>query len=171
MNICFFLLLFICESVIEKVRLVEDGWNSCDLVKIVLVYLLDMQWCNCVEFVMNCVEVQVFFEWKWKKELDYCLIKEFWVFIDNCIVVCYVYEWYDDLGNWFCFYGNENWEFELDGFMKWCFVCINDMFIKEFEWFFYWLLGRCLDDYLFLSDLGLQDFLFFWVCVIILGKE
>lgn len=54
---------------------------------------------------------------KWKKELDYRLIKELWAFTDNRIAVRYAYEWHDDSGNWFRSYGNENWEFEADGLM------------------------------------------------------
>lgn len=139
----------------QKVCFVEDGWNFCDVDKVLFVYLFDIQWCNCVEFINGWEEVWQFLVCKWNKEFEYCLIKEFWVFIENCIVVCYVYEWYDDFGNWFCFYGNENWEFGEDGLMQCCFLCINDMLIKESDCKFYWLLGCCLDDYLGLLELGM----------------
>lgn len=32
---CFFFLFFFCEIVIVKICVVEDGWNGCDLVKVV----------------------------------------------------------------------------------------------------------------------------------------
>lgn len=40
-EICLLVLLFIFEFVIEKVCLVEDGWNSCNLECVVFVYMLD----------------------------------------------------------------------------------------------------------------------------------
>lgn len=101
---------FTRESAIEKVRLAEDGWNSRDPAKIALAYSLDTQWRNRAEFATNRAEAQAFLERKWKKELDYRLIKELWAFTDNRIAVRYAYEWHDDSGNWFRSYGNENWD-------------------------------------------------------------
>ncbi|HDC4614979.1 TPA: nuclear transport factor 2 family protein [Enterobacter cloacae] len=146
---------FTRESAIEKVRLAEDGWNSRDPAKIALAYSLDTQWRNRAEFATHRAEAQAFLERKWKKELDYRLIKELWAFTDNRIAVRYAYEWHDDSGNWFRSYGNENWEFEPDGLMKRRFACINDMPIKESERLFHWPLGRRPDDHPSLSDLGL----------------
>ena len=146
---------FTRESAIEIVRLAEDGWNSRDPGKIALAYSLDTQWRNRAEFATNRAEAQAFLERKWKKELDYRLIKELWAFTDNRIAVRYAYEWHDDSGNWFRSYGNENWEFEPDGLMKRRFACINDMPIKESERLFHWPLGRRPDDHPSLSDLGL----------------
>ena len=146
---------FTRESAIEKVRLAEDGWNSRDPVKIALAYSLGTQWRNRAEFATYRAEAQAFLERKWKKELDYRLIKELWAFTDNRIAVRYAYEWHDDSGNWFRSYGNENWEFEPDGLMKRRFACINDMPIKESERLFHWPLGRRPDDHPSLSDLGL----------------
>ena len=80
---------FTRESAIEKVRLAEDGWNSRDPAKIALAYSLDTQWRNRTEFATNRAEAQAFLERKWKKELDYRLIKELWAFTDNRIAVRY----------------------------------------------------------------------------------
>jgi nuclear transport factor 2 (NTF2) superfamily protein len=68
---------FTRESAIEKVRLAEDGWNSRDAAKVALAYSLDTQWRNRAEFANNREEAQAFLERKWKKELDYRLIKSF----------------------------------------------------------------------------------------------
>lgn len=146
---------FTRESAIEKVRLAEDGWNSRDPAKVALAYTLDTQWRNRAEFATNREEAQAFLARKWKKELDYRLIKELWAFTHNRIAVRYAYEWHDDSGNWFRSYGNENWEFEPDGLMKRRFACVNDMPIKESERLFHWPLGRRPDDHPSLSDLGL----------------
>ena len=146
---------FTRESAIEKVRLAEDGWNSRDPAKIALAYSLDTQWRNRAEFATNRQEAQAFLERKWKKELDYRLIKELWAFTEIRIALRYAYEWHDDSGNWYRSYGNENWEFEPDGLMKRRFACINDVPIKASERLFHWPLGRRPDDHPSLSDLGL----------------
>ncbi|MBN3763425.1 DUF1348 family protein [Burkholderia sp. Ac-20365] len=146
---------FTLESAKEKVRLAEDGWNSRDAAKVALAYSLDTKWRNRTEFANNRAEAQGFLERKWRKELDYRLIKELWAFGGNRIAVRYAYEWRDDAGNWFRSYGNENWEFGEDGLMQRRFACINDMPIKESDRKFHWPLGRRPDDHPGLSDLGL----------------
>jgi len=143
------------QSAIEKVRLAEDGWNSRDAAKVAQAYSEDTRWRNRTEFAVNREEARAFLERKWKKELDYRLIKELWAFSDNRIAVRYAYEWRDDAGNWFRSYGNENWEFAPDGLMQRRFACINDMPIKESERLFHWPQGRRPDDHPGLSELGL----------------
>ncbi|WP_312736367.1 nuclear transport factor 2 family protein [Stenotrophomonas sp.] len=146
---------FTLESATQKVRLAEDGWNSRDADKVSLAYSLDTQWRNRAEFTSGREEARQFLARKWKKELEYRLIKELWAFTENRIAVRYAYEWHDDSGNWFRSYGNENWEFGADGLMERRFSCINDMPIKESERRFHWPLGRRPDDHPGLSDLGM----------------
>ncbi len=146
---------FTLESAIEKVRLAEDGWNSRDADKVALAYSLNTRWRNRAEFTHGREEARQFLARKWKKELDYRLIKELWAFSGNRIAVRYAYEWHDDSGNWFRSYGNENWEFGADGLMEHRFSSINDMPIKASERKFHWPLGRRPDDHPGLSDLGM----------------
>ena len=146
---------FTLDSAILKVRLAEDGWNSRNPEKVALAYTPDSQWRNRAEFVTGREQIVPFLDRKWKKELDYRLIKELWAHDGNRIAVRYAYEWHDDSGNWYRSYGNENWEFNEDGLMANRFACINDMPIKESERKFHWPLGRRPDDHPGLSDLGL----------------
>ncbi|MCJ8178092.1 DUF1348 family protein [Pseudomonas viridiflava] len=146
---------FTRESAIEKVRLAEDGWNSRNPEKVALAYTADTHWRNRAEFITNREQAQQFLERKWKKELDYRLIKELWAFDGNRIAVRYAYEWHDDSGNWFRSYGNENWEFNDDGLMAKRYACINDLPIQESERKFHWPQGRRPDDHPGLSELGL----------------
>lgn len=146
---------FSLASAVQKVRLAEDGWNTRDAAKVAMAYTPDTKWRNRAEFANSRAEVQALLERKWKKELDYRLIKELWLYAENRIAVRYAYEWHDDAGNWFRSYGNENWEFEADGLMRRRFACINDMPIQESERKFHWPLGRRPDDHPGLSDLGL----------------
>jgi nuclear transport factor 2 (NTF2) superfamily protein len=146
---------FTLETAIEKVRLAEDGWNSRDAARVAQAYTSDTRWRNRAEFVDGREQAQAFLERKWRKELDYRLIKELWAFDGNRIAVRYAYEWHDDSGNWFRSYGNENWEFAADGLMSRRFASINDLPIADTARKFRWPQGRRPDDHPGLSDLDL----------------
>jgi uncharacterized protein len=145
---------FTWESAIEKVRLIEDAWNSRDPERLALGYSEDSRWRNRAEFLTGRAEVVAFLKRKWSRELDYRLIKEMWSFGENRIAVRFAYECHDDSGNWFRSYGNENWEFDDDGLMRTRYASINDLPISESERKFHWPLGRRPDDHPGLSDLG-----------------
>ena len=146
---------FTGETAAQKVRLAEDGWNSRDPERVSLVYTVDSQWRNRSEFFSGREAIVAFLKRKWAKELDYRLIKELWACAGNRIAVRFAYECHDDSGNWSRAYGNENWEFNEQGFMMRRFASINDLPIKESERKFFWPLGRRPDDHPGLSDLGL----------------
>ncbi|MNL52659.1 hypothetical protein D3C87_1758530 [compost metagenome] len=65
--------------------------------------------------------------------MDYKLKKELWTFNDNRIAVRFEYEYRDKNGQWYRAYGNENWEFDENGFMTKRFASINDLKIEETE--------------------------------------
>ncbi|MCS0496458.1 nuclear transport factor 2 family protein [Ancylobacter sp. MQZ15Z-1] len=146
---------FTRESAIEKVRLAEDGWNSRDPERVALAYTLDSSWRNRSEFVEGREAITSFLERKWRRELDYRLIKELWSFTENRIAVRFAYEWHDDSGSWFRSYGNENWEFDENGLMRRRYASINDLPIREADRRYFWPPGRRPDDHPGLSELGL----------------
>jgi len=133
----------------------EDAWNSRDPQRCAAAYTADTRWRNRVEFPQGRAEVEAFLARKWAKELDYRLIKELWAFAGNRIAVRFAYEYHDDSGTWFRAYGNENWEFDAEGYMARRIASINEMPIAESERKFHWPLGRRPDDHPGLSDLGL----------------
>ena len=146
---------FTLETARQKVRLAEDAWNTRDPDKVVLVYTEDTRWRNRAEFPVGREQVRAFLQRKWARELDYRLIKELWAFADNRIAVRFAYEWHDDSNNWYRSYGNENWEFNAQGFMQRRFASINDLPIAEDDRKFRWPLGRRPDEHAGLSDLDL----------------
>ncbi len=146
---------FTRDTAIQKVRMAEDGWNSRNPDKVSLVYTVDSKWRNRSEFITSRNEIIQFLQRKWSKELEYRLIKELWAFSENRIAVRFAYEWHDDSGNWYRSYGNENWEFDENGLMKFRYASINDLPIKETERKFHWPLGRRPDNHPGLSELGL----------------
>jgi len=145
---------FTRETAIEKVRLIEDAWNSRDPERLALGYSENSRWRNRAEFLNGRAEVTAFLRRKWSRELDYRLIKELWAFGGNRIAVRFAYECHDDSGNWFRSYGNENWEFDDDGLMRTRYASINDLPISESDRKFHWPLGRRPDDHPGLSGLG-----------------
>ena len=146
---------FTRASAMQKVRLAEDAWNSRDPARVSLVYTTDTRWRNRVEFPVGRQQVVELLQRKWARELDYRLIKELWAHDDNRIAVRFAYEWHDDSGHWFRSYGNENWEFDENGFMMRRFASINDLPIAESDRKYHWPLGRRPDDHPGLGDLGL----------------
>jgi nuclear transport factor 2 (NTF2) superfamily protein len=133
----------------------EDAWNTRDPDRVALVYTEDTRWRNRIEFPVGRAQVRELLQRKWARELDYRLIKELWAFAGNRIAVRFAYECHDVDGQWFRSYGNENWEFNDQGFMVRRFASINDLPIPESERKFYWPLGRRPDDHPSLSDLDL----------------
>lgn len=143
------------ETAKRKIRAAEDGWNGRDPQKVALAYISDTVWRNRSEFLKGRREVEAFLTLKWAKENSYRLIKELWAFGDNRIAVRFAYEWHDQSGNWFRSYGNENWEFDTEGYMKTRHASINDIPISESERKFHWPIGRRPDDHPGLTELGL----------------
>lgn len=119
------------ETARQKVQMAEDAWNTKDPEKVSLAYTVDTEWRNRDLFLNGREEVKAFLISKWEKELEYKLKKELWAFTDNRIAVRFEYEWHDHSGQWFRSYGNENWEFDENGFMKKRFASINDLAINK----------------------------------------
>jgi len=145
---------FTRETAVQKVRLAEDAWNSRDPERVSQGYTVDSRWRNRAEFVAGRAEIVAFLTSKWKRELDYRLIKELWVFAGNRIAVRFAYEWHDDSGHWYRSFGNENWEFADDGLMRVRLASINDLPIAESDRKYHWPLGRRPDGPPELSDFG-----------------
>lgn len=143
------------DDAIKKVRMAEDAWNTRDPHRVAMAYTPDSRWRNRAEFPQGREQIEAFLTRKWAKEHDYRLIKEIWAFDTHRIAVRFAYEWHDGAGQWFRSYGNENWEFDANGYMAVRHASINDLPIAERERKFHWPQGRRPDDHPSLSDLGL----------------
>lgn len=124
---------FTLETARQKVQIAEDAWNTKDPEKVALAYTLDTEWRNRTEFINGREEVKAFLTRKWGKERHYKLKKELWGFRENRMAVQFQYEWQDESGQWFRSYGNELWEFDVNGYMQKRFASINDIPIQENE--------------------------------------
>ena len=118
------------ESAIKKIKAAEAVWNTKDPDKVILAYTEDSEWRNRNEFLIGHDAIHAFLVRKWEKELDYKLHKELWAFSENRIAVRFEYEWRDLTGQWYRSYGNENWEFNDEGYMQKRFASINDLNIS-----------------------------------------
>lgn len=146
---------FTIETAAQKVRMAEDAWNSRDAARCAQAYTSDSRWRNRDEFLQGRADIEAFLIRKWNRELDYRLIKELWAFHDNRIAVRFAYEWHDVSGQWFRSYGNENWQFDVQGLMQLRIASINDLPITDSERKYHWAAGRRPDDYPSLSELQL----------------
>lgn len=146
---------FTAETAAQKVRAAEDGWNGRDPAKVAQAYTADSQWRNRDTFLSGRAEIAAFLAAKWDKEREYRLIKELWAFSGNRIAVRFAYEWHDQSGQWYRSYGNENWEFDGEGYMAQRHASINDLAITEEQRLFHWPHGPRPADHPGLTDLGL----------------
>jgi len=146
---------FTTETAAQKVRAAEDAWNRRDPEAVSLAYTPDSHWRNRNEFFEGREAIVAFLRRKWAKELEYRLIKELWAFTGDRIAVRFAYEWHDASGQWFRAYGNENWQFDADGYMAQRHASINDLPIAASERLFHWQPGPRPDDHPWLSELGL----------------
>jgi nuclear transport factor 2 (NTF2) superfamily protein len=121
---------FTAETAAQKVQAAEDAWNSRDPARVAAAYTPDTVWRNRAEFLIGREAVEAFLTSKWERELDYALRKALWAFTDDHIAVRFQYEWRDDTGQWWRSYGNENWEFDADGYMARREASINDVTIS-----------------------------------------
>jgi uncharacterized protein len=129
---------FTRETATQKARMAEDAWNSRDPEKVSLAYTEDSRWRNRSEHFQGRAAIVEFLTRKWKKELDYRLIKDLWSFDGNRIAVRFQYEWHDTNGQWHRSYGNELWEFDEHGLMRRREASINDIEIAGKDRRFHW---------------------------------
>lgn len=94
------------QTAVANVRMAEDSWNSCEPRGVTFAYTMDSVWRNRAEFLVGRTAIESFLIRKWKRELDYRLIKELWAFTGDRIAVRFAYEYHDTSGQWFRAYGN-----------------------------------------------------------------
>jgi nuclear transport factor 2 (NTF2) superfamily protein len=122
---------FTVETAHQKIQMAEDAWNSKDPERVSKAYTPDSEWRNRDRFITGREEIVAFLTEKWHKEKNYKLKKEYWAHTDNRIAVRFEYEYQNQEGQWFRAYGNENWEFDADGYMAKRYASINDVPIQE----------------------------------------
>jgi hypothetical protein len=115
------------ESARRKVQAAEDAWNTREPERVAAAYTPDSRWRNRSEFLTGREQIVAFLTRKWEREQDYALRKSLWAFTDDRIAVRFQYEWHDAAGQWWRSYGNENWEFDADGYMRRREASINDV--------------------------------------------
>lgn len=121
------------ETAKLKIQMAEDAWNSQDPERVSKAYTADSEWRNRDQFIHGRQSIKAFLSEKWKKELHYKLKKEYWAHSGNRIAVRFEYEYQTEAGDWFRAYGNENWEFDVNGLMQKRFASINDLPILASE--------------------------------------
>src|SRR3954463_13118354 len=121
------------ETARQKVQAAEDAWNTRDPERVAAAYTEDSQWRNRDEFFTGRAAIVEFLRRKWERELDYALRKDLWAFAGNRIAVRFQYESRDASGRCWRSYGNEQWEFDEQGYMRRREASINDVEIDASE--------------------------------------
>jgi nuclear transport factor 2 (NTF2) superfamily protein len=119
------------ETARQKVQAAEDAWNTRDPERVAAAYTEDSAWRNRGVFLVGRPAIVEFLRRKWDRELDYTLRKDLWAFAGDRIAVRFQYESRDASGQWWRSYGNEQWEFDTDGYMRRREASINDVPIDE----------------------------------------
>src|SRR4051812_8131804 len=119
------------ETARQKVQAAEDAWNTRDPERVAAAYTEDSQWRNRDEFITGREAIEAFLRRKWEREHDYALRKDLWAFTADRIAVRFQYECRDASGRWWRSYGNEQWEFDGEGYMRRREASINDVAIDE----------------------------------------
>ncbi|KAA8493245.1 hypothetical protein FVE85_8690 [Porphyridium purpureum] len=125
---------FTRETALQKVKAADAAWNSRDPATVARAYSVDSVWRNRTEIFRGRTEIEAFLTRKWCKETEYVLEKNLWAFSENRIGVRFEYEWKDVAANqWYRTHGNELWEFDERGYMRWRDMSANDFPIHESE--------------------------------------
>jgi len=129
---------FSLEDALTKVKSAENAWNAQKPEQIAMAYTEDSEWRNRTEHIKGRAAIVDFLQRKWQKELDYRLEKYLWCMSENRIAVHFQYEYHDSAGQWWRCYGNENWEFDEEGYMAKRVMQGNNVRIQESERKFRW---------------------------------
>src|SRR4029079_9119538 len=124
---------FTLESATQKVQAAEDAWNTRDPERVAAAYTEDSRWRNRDEFLSGRPAIVEFLRRQWERERDYAPRKDLWAFTSDRIAVRFQYESRDASGQWWRSYGNEQWEFDDDGYMRRREASINDVAIEKSE--------------------------------------
>lgn len=117
----------------ERVRVIEELWNTRDPERVVLAYTPDSEWCNRNERLSGRDAIRDFLRRKWTNKLGYRVRKELWAVHSNRVVVSVAYEWHYEDGQWYRSKGVELWELDESGLIKRRFASFADVPICENE--------------------------------------
>lgn len=126
-----------------------------DATKVSLAYSENSQWSNRIEFLTGREAICSLLTRKWRREINYRLIKELWTFSNDRVAVRFAYEYHDDAGQRFRTCDSENWQFNNDGLMERRFASITEHPIIESGRLVHRPLDRRPDSHAGLTELGL----------------
>ena len=125
---------FTRDAALAKIQAAEDAWNSRNSEQVSQACSPNCIWRNREDLFQGRAAIEYFLKRKWAKELHYRLMQELWAFTGNRISVRFECEWrHAKSGQWYRSHGNENWEFDTDGYMTRRDMSANDIPISDRE--------------------------------------
>lgn len=143
------------DATIERIRADENAWNLRDVDAVVLGSRIDCQWRDRTEFIWGREQLRAFLIRKWRREIDFRIVKELWVADGSRVALRFACEFRDDNGTWFRALGNQCWELDEAGLLSRRLTSVNEHPIDGRERVLRWTKGRRPFDHPSLAELGL----------------
>ena len=121
------------ETARQKVQAAEDAWNTRDPARVAAAYTPDSVWRNRSEFLSGRGRDRGVPDPQVGARAGVRAAQGLWAYTADRIAVRFQYEWHDADGQWWRSYGNENWEFDAEGYMRRREASIDDVAIAEAE--------------------------------------
>ncbi|CAN0189804.1 unnamed protein product [Ectocarpus sp. 8 AP-2014] len=115
---------FTAETALKKTKAAEAAWNTRDPAKVAAAYSPDTVWRNRDEIFAGAY---------CRYTPDHIRVRSTLAKLRNACFARFEYEWYDEKGQWYRTHGNEHWEFDDLGYMRWRDMSANDIPIDENE--------------------------------------
>ncbi|WP_226163697.1 DUF1348 family protein [Hymenobacter terricola] len=122
---------FTAETAQQKVRQLEDGWNTRNPKAVGLLCSLTTEWRERADLLTGRGAVEAFLTEKWATELGGRLALELWNFHENRMAVRTRYEYHNAAGQWYRADGNELWQFDAGGLLQRREASSNEVAILE----------------------------------------
>jgi len=119
------------ENAAEKLRHLENDWNTLDPEKVIANYAKDGEVRFGTEFLNGREQIRQFLIRMWRQQLGYKLKLDLWGALKGRMAVRFECEWKDTSHQWFRSYGVQVFQFDDNGYIQMNFASFNDQPIAE----------------------------------------
>jgi nuclear transport factor 2 (NTF2) superfamily protein len=123
--------VFTEASARQKIRHLEECWNTRDTKQISKCYTSNSTWRDRHEKIDGIQDIVFLINNKWKNELNYRCNLQYWAHTNDRIAIRFEAEYKTTSGQWFRAYGNENWAFDENGLIIKRYASVNKKLIQE----------------------------------------
>jgi nuclear transport factor 2 (NTF2) superfamily protein len=114
------------ETAPEKLRLLENDWNTLNPEKVVANYSENAEVRFGTAFLNGSEEIKQFLIRKWQQNLGFKIKLDLWGALKGRMAVRFEYEWQNAAGQSYRSYGVQVFQFDDDGYIQMHFSSFND---------------------------------------------